>query len=182
MRIAKLALLSLSTLALIACKEQKVPNGEIPDEYAKAAQKYMGFYGGKMEGHRGVLKFSMNGKKAVVQFSDSRGNDLIDPRCQSKIGDLLSVKVDKKGSAYVLERATFAFDPNYCWPSVQGRQVVFDFNENSSQIRVNVSILLEQEWERDCRIDPGNPGAGIPPREVCTQQPVTRFASGRFTR
>lgn len=179
---AKLALLVFSTLALLACKEQKVPNGEIPDEYVKAAQKYMGFYGGKMEGNRGVLKFVLQGKKVLVEYSDSRGHDILDPRCDSKIGDLLSVKVDKKSTGYVLERATFAFDPNFCWPSVQGREVVFDFNENSTQIRVNASILLEQEWERDCRIDPGNPSAGIPPRQVCTQQPIAHFASGRFTR
>ena len=182
MRLANLALVCFSCLSLLACKEQKVPNGEIPDEYARAAQKYMGFYGGKMQDQRGVLKFSMQGKKVVAQFADSRGNDIIDPRCESKIGDLLSVKVAQKGSSYVLERATFAFDPNYCWPSVQGREVVFDFNENSSQIRVNASILLEQEWERDCRIDPGNPGRGVPPQQICTQQPLTRFASGRFTR
>ncbi len=166
----------------MSCKEQKVPNGEIPDEYVKAAQKYMGFYSGKMEGNRGVLKFSLKGKKPVVEFADNRGTDILDPRCESKIGELLSVKVAKKNGAYVLERATFAYDPNFCWPSVQGRQVVFDFNENSSQIRVNASILLEQEWERDCRIDPGNPSQGLPPREVCTQQPVTRFAAGRFVR
>jgi hypothetical protein len=179
---AKLALLALATITSFACKEQKVPNGEIPDEYVKSAQKYMGYYGGKMEGHRGVLKFSMLGRKVVVDYKDERGTDILDPRCSSKIGDLLAVKVDKKDSGYVLERATFAFDPNYCWPSVQGREVVFDFKENSTQIRVNASILLEQEWERDCRIDPGNPGAGIPPRQVCTQQPMTHFASGRFTR
>jgi len=182
MRLAKFALLCFSCLSLLACKEQKVPNGEIPDEYVRAAQKYMGFYAGKMQDHRGVLKFSMQGKKVVAQFADDRGRDILDPRCESKIGDLVSVKVAQKGSNYVLERATFAFDPNYCWPSVHGREVVFDFSENSSQLRVNASILLEEDLQRDCRIDPGNPGRGVPPQQVCTDQPSDRFATGRFTR
>ncbi|MEK7354926.1 MAG: hypothetical protein AAB250_00655 [Bdellovibrionota bacterium] len=180
--IASLVSALVFSVALTGCKEQKVPNGEIPDEYMQAAQKYMGYYGGKMEGNRGVLKFSFQGKKVLAQYSDNRGQDILDPRCDSKIGDLIAVKVDKKSSGYVLERAVFAYDPNLCWPSVHGREIVFDFSENSSQIRVNVSLLLEQEWERDCRIDPGNPSQGRPPTQICTDRPVTRFASGRFTR
>jgi hypothetical protein len=174
--------------ALSACKEIKVKDGEVPDEYRAMAQAYMGTYSGVMEGSRATVTLALQGRKVVLTYKDANGTDILDPRCDSKIGNLQSVGVSKvrnltgqAPAAYKLDSATFAFDANRCWGSVEGREVVLDFSKKAAHIRVDASILLREEWQRDCRINPGFPRGGLPPSEICNQQPIATFATGRFS-
>ena len=179
---AKLVLPTLTLLALSACKEVKVENGEVPDQYRDMAKAYMGTYKGKMDGDAGAVTLALNGRKVVMTYKDARGTDILDPMCSSVIGQLKSVKVAKDGKVYKLEAATFAFEPGHCWGDVDGREVVLNFKKKEPQIQVGASILLRQEWQERCRIEPGNPRAGQPPREVCDNVPIVSYSSGKFVK
>lgn len=179
-------LLLAAALCLSACKTIKVENGEVPDEYRAMAQAYMGTYEGSMNGAQGALTLALNGRKVVLSYRDASGStDILDPRCSSRIGLLESVEVSKEkaldGSvSYKLNSASFAFDPNRCWGWVDGRDVVLDFTKKKNHVRIDTSILIRQETQRNCRIDPGNPRAGIPPREICDNVPIMSYSTGRF--
>lgn len=181
-------LLLACALLLSACKTIKVENGEVPDEYRAMAQAYMGTYTGSFDGERGALTIALSGRKVVLSYRDASGStDILDARCSSRFGDLETVNVSKDKSAssggktvYKLDGASFAFDPNRCWGSVDGRQVALDFSKKNGRTRVDVSILYRQDFERRCRIDPGNPRAGVPPHEYCDNVPVTQYLTGRF--
>jgi hypothetical protein len=152
------------------------------------AQAYMGTYAGSFNGDRGSLTLAFSGRKVVVTYRDASGStDILDARCNSRFGDLVSVDVSKDKSAssggkavYKLDSATVEFDPNRCWGSVDGRAIVLDFSRKNGRTRVDASILYRQDYERRCRIDPGNPRAGVPPHEYCENVPVTQYLTGRF--
>lgn len=181
-------LLIACALLLSACKTIKVENGEVPDEYRAMAQAYMGTYQGSFNGFKGAITLALSGRKVILTYKDASGSsDILDARCNSRFGDLESVNVSKDKSSgskttYKLDSAVFAFDPNRCWGSVDGRDVVLDFSKKNGHTRVDVSILYRQDYERRCRIDPGNPRAGVPPHEYCDNVPVTSYLTGRFQR
>jgi hypothetical protein len=182
-----LCLLAL-ILVLSACKAIKVENGEVPDDYRAMAQGYMGTYAGTLDGVSASVTLTLDGRKVLLSYKDANGTDMIGAPCDSKIGNLQTVSVSKTRSldasspvTYKLDSATFAFDPNRCWGSVSGREVVLDFSRKAAgHIRVGTSILINQEFQRDCRIDPGNPRSGVPPHEVCDQVPKSIYSSGHF--
>lgn len=185
-RLLRLSALGFAVLAFTACKEIKVENGEVPDQYRDAAKAYTGVYKGKMDGDAGQVTVALSGRKVVVTYKDAEGTDILEPACKSQIGLLTKVKASKDGKTYKLDQATFAFEPNNCWPSVDGRELTLDFKKKESkgvtQIQMSASILLRQEWQQNCHIEPGNPRAGVPPREVCDQVPVTTWSTGKFTK
>lgn len=181
---AKVLAVSFVAVAMTACKEVKVENGEVPDEYRALAAQYMGTYSGSMDRVPGAITFAFVGRKVVATYQNNSGNDILNPRCESRIGNLLGVTVEGGGSKgdVRLTAAKFAFDPNYCWPSVKGRELVVSFRNVNGALRANASILIDETFERRCRIIPGNPSARIPPREVCDMQPISQYSSGRFDR
>lgn len=177
------AFLFALSASLVGCREIKVDDGTVPEAYLPTALRYMGSYQGKMGDQTGVLVLFLHQNQVIAEFHGVRGDDLIDPRCGSQIGSLKAVKVDEtKPGFYKLQVAKFAFNPQNCWPSVDGRELVLNFKEDSSGIRVSASILLQQRFEEQCRIESGNPAAGVPPRQVCSQQPVLEYHKGRFER
>ena len=181
-------LLLVCALALSACKTINVKDGEVPDDYRAMAQAYMGSYAGSMNGVAGTITLALNGRKVVLSFKDSRGStDILDARCSSRIGDVQTVSVSKVKAldgavSYKLDSASFAFDPNRCWGSVDGRELVLDFKNKSGHTRVDVSLLMRQEFRRDCRIGGGNPSQGLPPGQYCQDIPMSTYANGRFQR
>ena len=179
---AKILLPALMIFALSACKEVKVENGEVPDQYREMAKAYMGTYAGKMNGNAGAVTLALNGRKVVMTYKDPQGSDILDPMCKSAIGRLKSVKVSKDGKVYKLDSATFAFEPGNCWADVDGREVALSFKTKAPQIQMSASIILRQEWQEQCRIEPGNPRGGLPPREVCDNVPVVSYSSGKFAK
>jgi len=179
-------LLLVCALALSGCKTIQVKNGEVPDEYRAMAQAYMGTYAGSMNGFDGALTLALSGRKVVLSYRDADGStDILDARCASRIGNLQTVEVSKVKSldgsvSYKLDSAVFAFDPNRCWGSVDGREIVLDFTKKSAHVRVDASILARQDYRRECRIDPGNPRQGIPPHEFCNDVPYYSYMTGQF--
>lgn len=170
-------------LALAACKEVQIENGEVPSKYLSLAQRYTGVYRGEMEGVPGSLTLTLRGRQAVLLYTSEAGSDILDPRCQSQIGRLKSVRVDEpRGGGYELTGARFEFNPNRCWQSVLGREVALSFSRRGERLRVSAAILRETAWENRCRIEPGNPSAGVPPREVCSPQATPEYFKGYFKR
>ncbi len=173
---SKILGLILLLTGLTACKEVQVPNGEIPNEYLSAAQQYVGAYQGAMAQRMGVLQLSLQGNKAILEFTDSSGgHDLIDPRCQSQIGDLLTVQVsDAGGGQYNLQKARFAFAPGNCI-SIEAKDIELDFSPKGI---ISIHLLDHQEWREECHMEGGGPG--VPPREVCNPVSAAIYIDGRF--
>jgi hypothetical protein len=169
--------------AFAGCKEIKITDGEIPAKYLPVASKYLGTYSGTMRGNSGQLTLALHGTKAVVAYENQYGRDLLDPKCHSQVGPLLGVQVSADGKGgYELDAARFAFDPGVCALAVQGRELNLAFKTTKRGVKVTATILLDQNLERRCRIDGGNPAAGVPPREVCDVQPTDRVSTGQFLR
>jgi len=185
MRFVKLSVLSLFACGMLsACEsEVEITDGEIPSQYLNVAQKHTGTYAGKFNGVPGELTLSLQGRRAVLSYKNQFGSDLIDPSCQSMIGDLLKVGVEGQDSSnFELKSARFAFSANRCFPSVEGKEVVLSFSEKGGQRRIDVSLVRRSQWEQNCRWDGGDPARGVPPREYCERQLRTDYYSGRFAK
>lgn len=173
----------LSFLTMTGCKEVKIENGEIPSRYLAMAKRYTGVYKGQMEGQKGALTLALRGNKAVLIYASEIGNDLIDPRCQSQLGELKSVRLKENGIGDLeLATAKFGFDPHRCDVAIQGREIILNFSPRGDRMRVSVAVLAGTSWESRCRIEPGNPAAGLPPREVCAPQATSEYLKGIFKR
>ena len=167
-----LVFMGLVTISLTACNEVDVVNGEVPDQYAAAAAKYMGTY--QQIGTAGQMTISVVDKKVVV----STDFGLIDSRCAAKIGDLKAVKASEKDGQYTLNRARFAFDPNFCSISVEGKELVLTFAEKHGKLFARGEVLSETKWTRVCRLDPGPAGRG--PSQVCEVVPERQYYDWNF--
>jgi hypothetical protein len=182
-RILKFSVLSWAVIGILSgCEsEVEITDGEIPAQYLKVAQSHTGTYVGKFNGVPGELTLSLQGRRAVLSYKNQFGSDLVDPSCQSIIGDLLKVGVEgQDASNFELKSARFAFSANRCFPSVEGKEVVLSFSEKSGQRRIDVSLVRRSQLEQNCRWDGGDPSRGIPPREYCERQLRTDYYSGRF--
>lgn len=173
--------LSFAFLAIVGCREVKVKNGEVPPKYVPMAMKFMGTYQGQFDGVPATLNLVMNGNKVVVEYADRESRDILGPQCDSRVGNLLAVKVDEVGTdRYELKRVRFALNPNRCKHEIEGRELVMEVRRKDSRVDLSLSILGQLTWEERCRIEPGNPAAGIPPKRVCEREPVQQFLTGKF--
>lgn len=141
-------LLITPLFGLAACKDVKTPDGKIPADYVDEAQAYMGTYDGKFDGRRGTITLSLNGDRPVVQFnSDSGSNDIAGNNCNSEVGQLESVDIDKKKDQYELDSATFSFHPGNCF-EIQGRELTLSFKHKKGQpYKMSASIFYREEQD-----------------------------------
>lgn len=170
---------SIVTLLLLAgCDEVKIEDGRIPAEYLDEAAAATGTYAGTMDSRAVSLNVSLIGDRLRVQASP----DFLGTGCDSSFGNLEKVRVEREGNSYSLESATFAFAPNFCAPSVVGREVVFGIRSRNGQTELSASLLQDSRMERECRMvcSPGGPGGAPVCREECTMRPIQVFLTGRF--
>lgn len=178
----KLASLLVLALALVGCRDVKIVNGEVPSEYLGQAKKLEGIYHGQFNGVGGDLTISFEGNKPVVSFNGENGNDILAPKCQSRIGLLKSVSLGGSKENPEVKSATFAFSPNNCL-SVEGRELILAAKEKNGAIRITATILREVRTERECRWEYiGNPQNGGGMHEVCNIRQTPYYFSGRFER
>lgn len=175
---SRIALLA-GFLVITGCKDIRVVSGEIPDEYLSAASSYLGTYTGVMNHSAASLHLSLEGRRVVVSYRSLGGSDLLDPRCESRIGDLLRVHgVVRADGSYQVTDAVFAFDPNRCWSRVEGRELALSFRDG----RVDASLLLHRGpgAAGSCHIEPGNVRGGQRPHEVCSKDESAVSERGYF--
>lgn len=166
------SVLFLSVLA-VGCEEKiETPNGEIPAEMISEARRYEGTYYGQVERHSNRATLSLEGNRPVLSFVQ----DMIAPQCQSAVGQLLRVNVSKKDGVAKLNSAVFAFDPNRCALSVEGRELHLYFQDES---RFDTSLLQTVEYERICDGFPTPPVGG---GNNCRWESRPIYFSGQFSR
>jgi len=170
-------MLSMCFLFTLGCKEVEIENGQIPDEYLEQAKFFAGDYFGSFNGFKGTLTLSLDGNKMVASYKNKFGTDLVDPKCNSEIGDLLTINVKKSGDKYTLKRATFSFYPNLCHAEIEGEKLRLNIVEKSGGIHLKVSILEWGYWDQECEyIYTGNGGF----TKQCHYHYVENYIRGRF--
>ncbi len=208
LRIRSLVLVvaSISLLAgLIGCQEIEVKDGRLPESYRETASQVMGNYLGRA-GEPGSLNLSLDGERVLVRYlvrdlvrhrnsqAEGSASDFIHPNCESAIGHLVRMKVvENTGNnrnssngihkgAYTLKWAEFAFEPNFCRPSVEGRRLLLEFSEKGAETRIAASVLLENRQWDDCQMDSGNPTVGVPPQQRCERRSSPIYLTRKFSK
>lgn len=176
MKLRLFSLIGAAVFSFTACQEVDIVDGRIPAEYLEQAQAIVGDYTGAMEREAITLSVRLDGDK-LIMTSDK---DLIGEGCESTIGDLTKVRVDKDDDVVEVEGATFAFDPNLCGFNVEGETLQFSIRERNGNVRLDASILAYQDWVEDCHIECGAPGSGC--RRVCRWRSENRYLRGRFNK
>ncbi len=179
MRLLSLTLIFSALTFLNACKEIKIENGEIPDQYLAQAQQLVGDYAGEFARRKGVLQLRLDENVAKAHFSSSLGDDLLGEECNSRIGFLKRVTVSGDGDEAKLKNATFAFDPNHCKDEVWGEELSLDFKKESDKIKIYASVFHYATWELDCYYT-YDPIQGT--RQVCSEDYVHHYLRGKFVR
>jgi hypothetical protein len=163
-----LFILLTSSLTLSACNQTiEIRNGEIPNEFLPHIQRILGNYHGQMSLRDMDLRVALDGNVLKLLPSD----DLVGPRCQSVVGDLLRVSykqdTDKKDKEIRIQDAVFAIDPNLCSDRVEGRELHFTLI-SSFPILWKVQMVDRYDEYRDCQRnrplyseEPGCPWTGV---------------------
>lgn len=168
-----LVFLLLTTMVFAGCKTIEIKNGEVPHQYLHQAKKLEGVYHGSFEGRDGKIKIIFEGNKPVLLAQDSRGDDLILPKCRTSINHLKWVQVSHKKN---VKSAAFYFDPGVC--DIRGREVILSFGDNYNKIYLRV--LEHSSYERECRWQMHYPISG--PYWDCTVVQNDFYLNGKFWR
>lgn len=158
--------LPVTLLGFIGCKSVKIKDGRVPQQYLSEAKKLEGTYRGQFNGVPGTLTVKFQGSKPVVTYKNSRGTDILNNNCGSRIGNLFKVTMKGTKENPEISKALFAFDPGGCSLMVQGRELALSFKNTKDGMRVKVSLLSDYDnYYGSCRYygpGYGYPGYGYP--------------------
>lgn len=174
MKLRLLSLIGAAVFVFTACEEVDIVDGRIPAEYLEQAEAIVGDYQGVMERSPATLSVRLDGDR-LVMTSD---RDLIGEGCESRIGDLTKVRVEKEDDVVEVDGATFAFDPNLCSFNIEGESLQLRIKERNGVLNFDASILSYVDWVEDCRIECGHPNGGC--RRVCNRRAEYNYLRGRF--
>ena len=132
-------------MGISACKEIKIQNGQIPNEYMNEARQVVGTYQGTVGRQATTVTIELIGNYLIVSATP----DILGGSCGSQIGDLLSVLVGGRSGSYYVERATLAFNPNNCL-MIEGRELNLGVRRQNGQVRLTSSVLERSEWRESC--------------------------------
>ena len=166
-------------LLLSGCKTIEIENGEIPSEYLTVAQQFVGDYEGRFNGFAGTMSLALQGNKMILSYANEFGDDILDPRCETEIGDLKEIEASGSEEKPEIDGAVFEFFPNLCNTRVEGAYLYLAINKKDDQIKIGVRLLERYERWRECRTEYDRRGRR---HEVCEDKWEPRFISGRFTR
>lgn len=171
------AALFVATFILTGCKEVKIENGQIPDQYLQQTAQYMGTYSGSFGGVDSTLTLSLEGNVVHVSYKDAQGGtDILDPKCESSFGLLETITVSGSEEAPNLDAAVFAFNPNKCLDKVLGKAMFLEFKKKKDKpVKMGVGILQRYDWERVC-------SSGSPFPTNCTMRQVQVFIRGAYVK
>lgn len=168
-----LIILLLISLVFVGCKTVNIKDGEVPHKYLHRAKQLEGVYHGSFEGRKGKIRIIFEGNRPVLLAQDSRGDDLLLPKCRTSINHLKWVEVSHKKN---VKSAAFYFDPGLC--DIGGREVILSFSDNYN--RIHLRVLDRSVYEKQCRWEIHNPVYG--PTWDCTMVRNNFYLNGRFSR
>ncbi|MCB0365794.1 MAG: hypothetical protein KDD68_10410 [Bdellovibrionales bacterium] len=163
---------------LVGCKTVKIENGEIPQEYLGVAQQFVGDYQGKFNGFAGTLHMELQGNKMVLSYSNSFGDDIVDPRCESDIGNLVEIEASGSEEKPEIDGAVFEFFPNLCNTRIDGDYLYLSIDKKDGEMRIGVRLLERYDRWTECRTE----WDGRSHRRICEDKVEPRYIWGRFTR
>ncbi|MCM2323517.1 MAG: hypothetical protein NDJ90_09675 [Oligoflexia bacterium] len=173
-----LPLLAVALLAVAGCKQRvEIKNGMVPDELMPYAQALVGEYRGQVERKANTLTIGLDGNRLVVTTSE----DLLDPVCESQLGDLLTVAYKEKDKQIRLTNAELKFDPALCSDRVEGREVHITFEEGNP---ISFDLMLLDHYDNYYRCEygsyPGYPGYPTYPYPAHPNHPHDRYPPGAY--
>lgn len=150
---------SLVIFGFTACNEKiEIKDGLVPEEALPYISGLLGTYHGEFDGVTMDFDLRLDGKKAILSSS----KDVIDPRCESHIGNLKLVYIKTKNKKPVrIKSAHFDFDPNQCPGKVDGRTIQLSFNDYIVEhASMKADIFEKTEWVREWQCHPGGGWSG----------------------
>lgn len=151
---------------LFGCKYITIENGRIPDEFLTHAKIYQGTYYGNFETHSGKIDISFKDGAPELVYTDKFGNDILDKKCQSQIGQLKSLILLEQKNHIFNNQAVFAFNPGSC-KDIQGHEITLSFKDKNN---FTVRIYNKTVQVNDCRYKP------------CQPSNVFQYSIGSFSR
>lgn len=159
MRLLMLGGLVSFLILISACeKKTKIEDGLVPAEFIPYVQKLLGSYKGTFESVSANWNLSLEGQKAVL----TPYPDVVDPRCESKVGNLLAVYTKKnKDETFRITEADFAFDAGSCAQQVRGTTLrIYFSNYMEKPLKFDAELFKYTEIIETWECDPdwgGNP-------------------------
>jgi hypothetical protein len=181
MKVTKVLISALALFTIAGCKTVDIKDGRVPSQYLSQAKKLEGSYRGEFNGVPGSLVISFNGNKPVLEYHNSRGDDLLNNHCHSTFGDLLKVTLKGDNKNPSVSSALFNFDAAACHLMVHGREIALSFKQTNSGMRVDLTLLQDIRERQVCNWYPGAP-PHVPPSQQCTWQQEPFYLYGRFVR
>lgn len=134
--------------ALVGCKEVTLQDGRIPAQYLKMARTIEGVYGGSFDGVRAEVRLHLEEDRLIFNYSDRTSNDMLGPECQSEVGKLKKILVQRRGRRDQITYLEFQFNPGYC-SFVKGREVkVLFFDEQEFSVRILNHTKIDEDCDR----------------------------------
>lgn len=123
--------------AIVGC-DYTVKNGEVPEEYLKDAQQYVGVYQGYFgQKIKGRIKVSVEGLKPILTFEGENGEGLLGANCTAQIGKLESIQFRTSRNGIKV----FNFALRHDCKKIVGKTV--QVVANSAQ---ELKLFVDQSW------------------------------------
>lgn len=130
MKKIKVLLLLTTVTALSACDSTiNTPDGKVPPQYLQLAQQYTGVFVGSFEGSPTTLTLALDGASPTLAVSNDN-HDLVGRDCDSSIGRMTDVSVDKTASEkLIVDGLRFSLDRGQCEQALSDNHVTVRFDD-----------------------------------------------------
>lgn len=170
----------VASIGFSGCDDVDIKDGRIPAEYLEQARALEGVYPGQMDRKPVDLSIQMAGDKVILTSSA----DILGEGCQSFIGNLRKVSVDKTNQGYRVKGAKFDFNPGRCSINVSGKSLNFTLKQRGEKTELVASLMQSTEWRRECHVEcsHGGPHGGTICKNVCESVPYSVYLNGKFVK
>ncbi|MGZ3798190.1 MAG: hypothetical protein ACXVB1_17590 [Pseudobdellovibrionaceae bacterium] len=155
--------------SLVGCKEVDIKDGHVPQEYLPQIKQLEGKYKGNFDGKASSMEISFEGDRPFLKYTDSQGHELLEQECHSKVNLLKMVILGEKNDVYVVDQASFEFDPGDC--DLEGRTLELIFS-GSNQFTAKTQDYSEHR----VHCTPGRRGT------PCNGEEKPHYLTGKFSR
>ena len=164
--------IGLSTVLSACTDSTESKPGALPNAILPYIGQYLGEYHGTINNHEASIILSLDGDKLV--FS---GSDLINPACQSKVGDLTHINLNSENNKTELENAEFAFDPNLCADSILGRRISISFSGTNT---LDLNFIEQSDWYWRCEDKNSDSWNADANKENCERSMTYTYITGHL--
>jgi hypothetical protein len=147
--IFRILLYAVTILLITSCKSSiEITDGRIPKEYLEGVKLILGSYSGKFEGTPLTLALSLDNDRLRVITN----RDLLGPSCNSTVGDLIKMQLQKQDGATQIHQGIFSLNIGNC-DFIRGRNLKIGAEMRKDTPSLHLSILARREMKQRCQPD-----------------------------